>query len=398
MTVVVQHNKELTVCYFGTYRNQYARYKVLKGALEANGVTIKECHAKLWNSIEDREKIAGGGWANPVFWFRLLVAYLKLIVKFIKIGDYDLMLVGYPGQLDVFLARFLNRFRGNKPLILDVLMSLYLVALERDIDKRSAFSVKLLNKLENRSLRVPDLLIHDTPEYVEWLQNEYGLSPERYYLVPLSADQSVFTEPLNRNLDPNTFNILYYGTFIHNHGVDKILKTARILKEKTNLHFYMVGDGPERERAEQFAEEHQLKNVHFLGWKSQHELIEIMGSMNIALGPFGDTPQSMMTVQNKLYECMAMGLPLLIGESPATLRQFGKNKVAILSKRDHESMAKAIERMIQNPVEIENMAMKARQEYLEKYALNVLGKGLRKELEMLRDNITEIRKRNKTID
>ena len=63
-------------------------------------------------------------------------------------------------------------------------MSLYLVALERDIDKRSAFSVKLLNILENCSLRVPDLLIHDTPEYVEWLQNQYGLSPERITLFP----------------------------------------------------------------------------------------------------------------------------------------------------------------------------------------------------------------------
>lgn len=390
--------KKLTVCYFGTYRNQYARYKVLSGALKAADVEIKDCHAKLWHSIEDREKVAGGGWFNPVFWFRLIVAYLKLIVKFAKIGHYDVMLIGYPGQLDIFLARFLNYFRGNKPLALDILMSLYLVALEREIDKKSKFSVKLLKKLENRSLRVPDLLIHDTPEYVGWLGETYGLSPERFYLVPLSADQSVFTEPLKRELDSNTFNILYYGTFIHNHGVDKIVKTAQLLRDVEKLHFYMIGDGPERLKAERFVKEQGLSNVHFLGWKNQHELIEVMEKMNLALGPFGDTPQSMMTVQNKLYECMAMGLPLLIGESPATLRQFGLDYLATLSKRTPDAMADAIRTMMQDPERLEMMAGAARKEYEEKYALKVLGAGLRKELERLIVNIKNIRESNKKLD
>lgn len=388
----------LTVCYFGTYRNQYARYKVLSGALKAADVEIKDCHAKLWHGIEDREKVAGGGWLSPVFWFRLIAAYLKLIFKFAKIGHYDVMLVGYPGQLDVFLARFLNWFRGNKPLVLDVLMSLYVVALEREIDKRSGFSVELLKKLENRSLRVPDLLIHDTPEYVAWLGETFGLSPQRFYLVPLSADQSVFTEPLKRELDAERFNILYYGTFIHNHGVDKIVRAAALLRDIKKVHFYMVGDGPERAKAERFVKEQGLDNVYFLGWKTQQELIEIMEKMNIALGPFGNTPQSMMTVQNKLYECMAMGLPLLIGESPATLRQFGRERLASLSERSPEAMAATIRGMIQVPEKLEAMATEARKEYEEKYALSVLGAGLRKELERLCKNIKIIRRRNRGLD
>jgi hypothetical protein len=41
------------------------------------------------------------------------------------------------------------------------------------------------------------------------------------------------------------------------------------------------------------------------------------GQAGILLGAFGNTPQSLMTVQNKIYEGLAMGKAVISGDSPA---------------------------------------------------------------------------------
>ena len=82
--------------------------------------------------MRSRIKVIGGGWGNPRFWGRVIRTYFYLLVTYSKIPDYDLLLVGYPGQFDVFLARILSLLKG-RPLGWDVFMSIYLIALERGL-------------------------------------------------------------------------------------------------------------------------------------------------------------------------------------------------------------------------------------------------------------------------
>lgn len=57
----------LRVCYFGTYRSNYSRNRIMIEGLRRNGVIVEECHETLWLGIEDRVQIASGGWRNPAF-------------------------------------------------------------------------------------------------------------------------------------------------------------------------------------------------------------------------------------------------------------------------------------------------------------------------------------------
>ena len=148
----------LRVCYFGTYRANYNRNQIMIGGLRLAGVEVVECHATLWRGIEDRSWAATGGWISPAFWVRLAKVYFRLLRRYRQAGEYDVLVVGYPGILDVFLARLLANLR-HKPLVWDVFMSVYLVALERGLDAHSRISIALLRWLESLALRIPDLLI-----------------------------------------------------------------------------------------------------------------------------------------------------------------------------------------------------------------------------------------------
>jgi hypothetical protein len=169
--------RPLRVCYFGTYRPGYSRNQIMQEGLRRTGIDLVTCNVPLWHDVEDRVQVASGGWARPSFILRLLKAYRDLMAVYRQIGDYDVMLLGYPGQLDTFLARWLTRQR-NKPLVLDVFMSIYLIAEERGLVARHPLSGRLLRRLERMACHLPDRLILDTAEYVAWFGDTHGLAAD----------------------------------------------------------------------------------------------------------------------------------------------------------------------------------------------------------------------------
>lgn len=56
---------------------------------------------------------------------------------------------------------------------------------------------------------------------------------------------------------------LYVGTMAFYHGLDIVIETAALLRNRQDLVFLMIGDGPERRRLEHIAREKGLNNVIF---------------------------------------------------------------------------------------------------------------------------------------
>jgi glycosyltransferase involved in cell wall biosynthesis len=332
----------LRVCYFGTYRADYSRNRIMIEGLRRNGVEVIECHEPLWHGIEDRVQVTSGGWRNPAFWWRLIKAYSRLLVRYWRIADHDILVVGYPGQLDVYLARMLSWLRG-RPLAWDIFMSIYLIALERGLEQRSRLGVQYLRRLEWLACRLPDRLIQDTDAYVAWFHETHGVAPERFSLVPTGADDRVFHPPENRRSDKGALHVLYYGTFIPNHGVQYVVEAAQLLADNPAIQFELIGRGPDKEKAVQMAGQHKLSNIAFVDWMDQATLVEHIADADVCLGVFGTTPQSLMTIQNKIYECMAMARPVITGDSSAIRQSLVHGEhVYLIPRADGAALADAI--------------------------------------------------------
>lgn len=372
----------MKVCYFGTYRAGYNRNNIMIAALRSAGVEVVECHENLWTSIEDRENITKGGWRNPGFWWRVIKAYTKLFFRSFTIGKFDVMVLGYPGQFDIFLAKIVCFFRG-KPLVLDVLMSLYLVAMERKLDTSRHSAVDFLFRIEKTVLKIPDLLIHDTPQYVAWLGDTFGVEPNRFRLVPIGADDSIFKPIEQVSVNNEKFKVLYYGTFIPNHGLTHIIEAAKLLSNQADIEMIFIGEGPEKSRIVEIVEESKLENVQFLPWCNQEELVELINATDVCLGAFGSTPQSLMTVQNKIYECMACGKAIINGTSPAIINQFTDEVELKICERNAEAIAEAILYLKSKPDLVASIGARARQSFDDNYSIEALGKTYSRHLEDL---------------
>ena len=95
----------MKVCYFGTYEKNYPRNRNVISGLIASGVDVVECHVDLYSKFEDKTSLS---LSEKIFLiFRAALLYLKLIVKRFGVGKIDYLVVGYPGHLDMFLARIL---------------------------------------------------------------------------------------------------------------------------------------------------------------------------------------------------------------------------------------------------------------------------------------------------
>jgi glycosyltransferase involved in cell wall biosynthesis len=372
----LSQQRPIRALYFGTYRAGYSRNQIMMEGLRRNGVQVIECNQQLWRGIEDRVQVASGGWASPSFLLRVAQTYLRLLGAYRRAGDYDVMVLGYPGQHDVFMARLLTWAR-RRPLLLDQFMSVYLVAWERGLTQRHPVSGKILYWLERAACHLPDALIQDTRQYVQWSRDTFGLDPGRIQLVPTGADDRLFRPVDERFADDGVFRVLYYGTFIPNHGVTHVIEAARVLRDEPEVHFELAGDGPERAEAEALARRHGLENVTFLGWVDKRELPRKIARANLCLGAFGTTPQSLMTVQNKIYECLAQRKCVVTGESEPVAEALTHGRHVWLCERaSGEALAQAIRTLKQDPGLVASLAEQGHACFAERFTPEVLGKPL----------------------
>jgi glycosyltransferase involved in cell wall biosynthesis len=338
----------LIVCYFGTYREKYARNQIIIAGLRLHGIEVIECHEKLWESVDDRVGAASGRWMHPKFWWRVVKTYINLLKKFLAVGDFDVLMVGYPGHFDVFPAWLLSRIR-KKPLAWDVLNSLYLIIRERGIEERSPITVKLIRQIEKFACMLPDMLFLDTEQFVKWFGKTHEIPTDKFRLIQIGVDDRIF-QPLSKENQDDRFRVVYYGTYIPNHGVEYIVRAAKLLEGDTCVQFEMIGSGPDEEEAKQLALQLNLTNIRFTGWIEQEALTQQIAQADLVLGAFGTTKQLELTNNNKIYEGFAMGKPVISGSSPAMPSILLHEKHLYLCERGNpESLANGIQVLKEQP-------------------------------------------------
>lgn len=365
----------MKICYFGTYIDNYSRNRIMIESLRKVGAYVFECHEVLWKSIDQRVNLVKFG-PNCDFIRQVVKTTLSLVIKYFRLcRNCDLILVGYPGHFDIFLAWFLAKLT-KKPLVLDFFMSLYLISKERKLDESNKVMVSLLNYVERVGVRLPNFIIQDTVEYKEWLVRNYNLKPQKIIIIPTGANDNIFKREKYCNKERNEFIVLYYGTYIPNHGTSVIIEAAKLLKNYPDIKFIMVGKGPDLRICKQLVSEYHLVNVEFIDWLEQNELTKLICMADVCLGAFGQTPQSLMTIHNKIYECLAMGKAVITGISPATERVFTNYHDIFLCDRTPTGLADAIKTLYLDPTLKMKLAENGYRVFLEKFSTEKIGQML----------------------
>ena len=316
----------MQVLYFGTYERGYPRNAQVISCLRRAGVDVLERHEGVWEATPHKWALG----ARAVL--RLLAAEARL-VRGGRLRGVDAVIVGYPGQLDMPVAKLLS---DGVPLVFNPLVSLS----ETLVDDRGRYRARspaaaALRALDRAALRSADLIVADTDQSASFLAELAGVGPERLEVCFVGAEEWLF-QPTWERREP--FHVLFVGKLIPLHGVETILAAARFLPQ---IPFRIVGSGQL-----EGALESAPPNVERVRWVEYEQLPQELARAGCALGIFGTGAKAGRVIPNKAFQAIACGTPLVTADTPAARELLVDDESALLVPAgDAEALAAAVERL-----------------------------------------------------
>jgi glycosyltransferase involved in cell wall biosynthesis len=348
----------LRVLYFGTYERTYPRNAQVISALRGAGVEVVERHIPVWEGREHKFQ-AGLGVVG-----RLALAQLPLLRR--PHDPFDVVVVGYPGQLDVGRARHVA---GERPVVFNPLVSLA----DTFVEDRARFragspAARALAWLDRRSFRSADLVVADTRAQAKLFRE---LGARRVDVCFVGAEERVF-KPGWKPQEP--FTALFVGKLIPLHGLETVLAAARLAPE---IPFRVVGSG----QLEALLEERPA-NVEWIRWVEYERLPAQLHACGCALGIFGTSAKAQRVIPNKVFQALACGAPVVTADTPAA-RELDEGAFRLVPPGDAQALAGAVRALAADAHEREALAARGHQTYLHRASEAILGRRWRALLEEL---------------
>jgi len=368
----------MKVCYWGTFERQYPRNAVLISGLRQNGIEVVECHFALWKDGFRYNKLTllSGFVIKLRFLSRALVAYSTLIYRYLFLGEHDAVVVGYWGHIDVFfLAPFAKLKR--KPIIFDAFFSLYDTAIsDWELAPKNSWLARLCHFVDWSACRLATLVLVDTKAQRNFFCQEFGLAKKKVRWLYMGADEAVFA-PYPDPPSPPPFRVLYVGNYVPLHGVPIILQAARLL-DREEIEFWLIGENHlEDPVLKDLLSNSNPERVKFYPWMPPHELRAKIGDADICLGVFGTSCKAKRVIPGKAFLALAMGKPLITGDSMAARELLEDGKNAILCEMgSSRALVDAIVRLQRDPLLRRRIGTEGRKLFLNECRPKVLGSSL----------------------
>lgn len=353
----------MRVLYFGTYERTYPRNAQVISCLRRAGVEVEERHVPVWERSEHK-------WgAGPLAALRVAGAEARLLRR--PQGQFDYVIVGYPGHLDLPAAR---RAARGKPVVFNPLVSLEDTLVDdRRRFRRGSLPARVLAGIDRRALRLADLVVADTEANADDLARRAHLAPKQVAVCFVGAEERVFRPGWERR---DEFAALFVGKLIPLHGLETVVQAARLAPE---LRFRIVGSG---QRHDALAS--RPANVEWTAWVDYEHLPVELRAAGCALGIFGTSDKAARVIPNKVFQALACGTPVVTADTPAARELLVDGVSALLvPPGDPEALAAAVRRLAEDAGLATRIAARGHAVYREHASEEVLGARWRALLEAL---------------
>ena len=248
--------------------------------------------------------------------------YFSFVYSSARIGNstldnFDFLLCESPPLFLGYSAMYLAR-KKNAKLIFNV-SDLWPESAEKLGVVNNKYFLKLAYNLEARLYKKSVLVTGQTQGICASIQQRFP-SVKTYWL-PNGVDLNYYDPDKIPNSDwrakngfsEKDFIFLYAGIIGIAQGLEVILNAAKEFTGQPQVKFVLMGSGPEKVKLQALKKELLLANVVFLEPVTKKEMPFVLKSINAAIVPLRKLDLFLGAIPSKLFENLAMKIPVLLG-------------------------------------------------------------------------------------
>ncbi|WP_435102066.1 glycosyltransferase family 4 protein [Halarchaeum sp. P4] len=231
--------------------------------------------------------------------------------------------------------------------------------------------IRRWKRIERRAVHGVDAVLTPAVEGREHYVADCRAPPGRVHVVGNTVDRSAFDargyretvargetpEPLVVNgLDPGEeFLVTYTGKWAPHRGLEAVVDAfPALLEEVPEARLVLVGAPGTERYGERFRERIERRGiadaVTVTGWVDFEDVPAFAAASDVCLVPHADTPHTATTLPHKLFQYMAMGVPVLASDVPPLQRIVGgANAGEVVAAGDAADTADALLRLADDP-------------------------------------------------
>lgn len=212
-----------------------------------------------------------------------------------------------------------------------------------DLVQRVFFAPWRLKRLERDGVRHADRTITVCEEARAHYLRDCDADPSAVKIVSNTVDREVFdseTPPTTAlPFDPaGSFVVSYIGNFTRHRGLDTLIEGfARLAETTSDARLVLVGKGNDAYVAglKRLARSLGVRErVQFTGWVDFADVPGYVAASDVCVVPHAPTPHTETTIPHKLFQYMAMGVPVVVTDVPPLSRIVERTQSGLVTPAD----------------------------------------------------------------
>ena len=216
----------------------------------------------------------------------------------------------------------------------------------------------------------------DTPSHADFFARLADIPSDRIGVVWLGAQDDVFGP--HPEVTPTDRRVVFHGTFIALQGIETIIRAAKLL-ESDGIAVRVIGSGQDQDKVDRLLRELEPANVELTGLLPLEEIPLQIAEATVCLGIFGESGKAHRVVPNKLYECLAVGRPVVTADTEGARSAFTTGEVAMVAA-EPEALAAELRRLVADSAARELLAREGHCRYVAQYSEGPLSRLLNTQL------------------
>jgi glycosyltransferase involved in cell wall biosynthesis len=173
--------------------------------------------------------------------------------------------------------------------------------------------------------------------------------------------------------DKNRIIIGYLGLVMKYKGYEESIECLSYLDEKYVL--LLIGDAIDpkfKGKITKLIDKYDLRSrVYFTGLVPHTEAMKYLSNIDLALLLFRDTLWTRYSLPNKLFEYMALGIPIIASDIPNLRYYITKNNCGIISRNNPKNLSENIKRLAEEKKLIKKIRQNSKKFFKEKYSEDI---------------------------